>query len=110
MDTIHMHGYENIKTLYENRETIVCRARNKQGKISILKTIKDNYPSVQQLAQLEYEYNFLNQLDDEGIIHARELIKHYKGHIIVMENVEGMPLLDAPVFEGIRNGDKKLST
>lgn len=110
MDTIHMHGYENIETLYENRDTIVCRARNKQGKISILKTIKDNYPSEEQLAQLEYEYNILNQLDGKGIVHVRELIKHYKGHIIVMENIEGMPLLDAPLFESIRNGDKQLST
>jgi hypothetical protein len=45
MDTIHMQGYENIETLYESRDTIVCRARNKQGEISILKTIKNNYPS-----------------------------------------------------------------
>ena len=45
MDTIHIQGYENIETLYENRDTIVCRARNKQGEISILKTMKNNYPS-----------------------------------------------------------------
>jgi len=110
MDTIHMQGYENIETLYESRDTIVCRARNKQGEISILKTIKDNYPSEEQLAQLEYEYNILNQLDGQGIIHVRELIKYYKGHIIVMENIDGMSLLNVPVFESIRNGDKQLST
>lgn len=110
MDTIHMQGYENIETLYESRDTIVCRARNKQGEISILKAIKNNYPSAEQLARLEYEYNILNQLDSKVIIQVRELIKHYKGHIIVMENIEGMPLLNAPVFKSIRNGDKPLST
>lgn len=110
MDTIYMHGYENIETLYESRDAIVCRARDKQGKLSILKTLKDNYPSEEQLAQLEYEYNILNQLYSQGTVHQSELIKHYKGHIIVMENVEGMPILDAPVFESIRNGDIKLST
>ncbi|MBV7274502.1 diguanylate cyclase [Clostridium sp. PL3] len=110
MDKIHMHGYENLETLYESRDTIVYRARNKQGKLSILKTLKDNFPSEEQLAQLEYEYNILNQIDGQGFIHPRELIKHYKGYIIVMENVEGMPLLDAPIFENIRNGDKQLST
>lgn len=110
MDTIYMQGYENIEILYESRDTIVCRARNKQGEISILKTMKDNYPSEEQLAQLEYEYNILNKLDGQGTIHVRELIKHYKGHIIVMENIEGIPLLNVPVFESIRNGDKPLST
>ncbi|EKQ53622.1 MULTISPECIES: diguanylate cyclase [unclassified Clostridium] len=110
MDTIHMQGYENIETLYESRDTIVCRARNKQGEIRILKTIKDNYPSEEQLAQLEYEYSILNQLEGQGIIHVCELIKHYKGHIIVMENIDGIPLLNVPVFESIRNENKKLST
>jgi serine/threonine protein kinase len=109
MDTIHIQGYENIETLYESRDTIVCRARNKQGEISILKTIKNNYPSAEQLARLEYEYNILNQLDSKVIIQVRELIKHYKGHIIVMENIDGMPLLNVPVFESIRNGDKRFS-
>jgi diguanylate cyclase (GGDEF)-like protein len=110
MDTIHMQGYENIETLYESRDTIVCRAQNKQGEIRILKTMKDNYPSEEQLAQLEYEYSILNQLEGQGIIHVCELIKHYKGHIIVMENIDGMPLFNIPVFESIRNGNKQLST
>ncbi|WP_411678918.1 serine/threonine protein kinase [Clostridium thailandense] len=110
MDTIHIQGYENIETLYENRDTIVCRAQNKQGEICVLKTIKDNYPSTEQLARLEYEYNILKQLNSQGILHVCKLIKHYKGHIILMENVEGMLLLDVPVFQSIRKGDKQLST
>ncbi len=109
MDRIHLHGFENVQTLYERRDTIVCRARNKQGEICILKTTKGNYPSPEQLARLEYEYSVLIQLEGQGILHIRELIKHFKGHIIVMENVEGMSLLDMPVFESIRNGDKELS-
>lgn len=109
MDTIHMYDYENIETLYESKDTIVCRARNKQGEIRILKTIKNDYPSEEQLAQLEYEYNVLNQLDGQGIIRVYELIKHYRGHIIVMENIDGMNLLKVPVFESIKNGDKQIS-
>jgi predicted ATPase len=110
MDTIHMQGYEKIETLYESRGTIVCRARNQQGEICILKTIKDNYPSEEQLAQLEYEYNILKQLDGQGILGVRQLIKHYKGHIIVMDDIEGMSILDVPVFKSIRNGDKQFTT
>ncbi|MHC1685845.1 MAG: diguanylate cyclase [Clostridiaceae bacterium] len=110
MDSIHMQGYEKLETLYESRGTIVCRARNQQGEICILKTIKDNYPSEEQLTRLEYEYNILKQLEGQGIFRARKLIKHYKGHIIVMEDIEGVPLLDIPMFEGIRNGDKQLAT
>lgn len=109
MDTIQMLGYEKLETLYENRRTFVCRAQSKEGKTCLLKAIKDDQPTMEQLARFEYEYTLLNGLDITGIIRVRELVRHYKGHVMVMEDAGGIPLLDATIFKSIRQGDRQLS-
>lgn len=109
MDTIQMLGYVKLETLYENRGTFVCRAQNKEGKTCLVKTIKDDQPTREQLARFEYEYTLLNGLDMKGIIPLRELVKHYKGHVMVMEDKGGIPIMDAPIFKSIRHGDRQLS-
>ena len=109
MDTIQMLGYEKLETLYENRRTFVCRAQNKGGETYLLKAIKDDQPTLEQLARFEYEYKLLSELDITGIKRVRELVKHYEGHVMLMEDAGDIPLIDATIFRSIRHGDRKLS-
>jgi len=109
MDSIQMLGYEKLEILYENRWTLVCRAQNKEGKTCLLKALKYDQPTREQLARFEYEYTLLKGLDVPGIIRVRELVRHYKGHVMVIEDAGGIPIMDAPIFKSIQQGDKQLT-
>lgn len=104
-----MLGYKKLETLYENRRTLVCRAQNKEGKTCLLKATKDDQLTTKELSRFEYEYRLLSGLDFPGILRVRELVRHYEGHVMVMEDVGGIPLMDATVFKSIRQGDSHLS-
>lgn len=109
MNTVQMLGYKKLETLYQNRRTFICRAQNKEGETCLLKAMKDDQPTTQQLERFEYEYMLLSDLDFPGIVRVRELVRHYKGHVMVMEDADGIPLMDATVFKSIRYGDSQLS-
>lgn len=110
MDTIRMLGFEKLETLYETSQTYICRVKNKAGETSLLKVMKDKHPATELLARFEYEYTLLHGLNAPGIIHVHELVRHYNGHVIVMEDEGGTPLVDAPIFKSIQQGVKRFSS
>lgn len=53
-------GYNLIEVIYEGSTTCVYRATREKDSISvIIKTIKAEYPTIEQLARLRHEYQIL---------------------------------------------------
>ena len=110
MNTLHIIGYEMLEILYEDSSTFICRAQNREGKNFLLKVMKDDQPTTEQLDQFEYEYTLLKSLDISGILRVIELVKDYKGYVMVMEDTGVIPLMDFITFKSNRQGARKLNT
>lgn len=101
MDTIQMYGYQVLEILYESNTTFLCRAQEQEGKNYLIKALKSDQPTIDQLMRLEFEYTLLNHFDVIKAFHVHKLIKNYKGHMLVLEDEGGIPLLNMPVFKNI---------
>ena len=109
MDIFQLYGYNNIEILYENQMIIVCRGLNKHGKIELLKLLKENYITEEHIFQMEEEFSILNQINQKGFITAKELIKNYKGTIMVMNDIKGTNIFESATFKSIKNGNRDFS-
>ncbi|HAJ64356.1 MAG TPA: serine/threonine protein kinase, partial [Cyanobacteria bacterium UBA8543] len=83
-------GYHITEILYEGANTRICRALKESEQTSVLiKTIKTEYPSIEELTQLRHEYQILQSLDIEGIIKPISLNSFPSGLAIVFSDFDG---------------------
>ncbi|MBI5568845.1 MAG: AAA family ATPase [Desulfomonile tiedjei] len=85
---ISIPGYRTLDTIYESPSSIVLRARRHQDDFPvILKILKPDYPSPQEIIRYKQEYCTTRNLSDvSGVIRAYDLHKYQNTLVIVVED------------------------
>ncbi|MDM8531381.1 AAA family ATPase [Anaerolineales bacterium HSG25] len=85
--------YQIEETIYESPITLVYRARRKQDNHAvILKMLRADYPSLENLARYQREYQINQILALDNIIKSYELEKYHNILILVSEDTGGQSL------------------
>ncbi|MCP5497780.1 MAG: AAA family ATPase [Leptospiraceae bacterium] len=84
---INLTDYKIQETIHETLLTIVVRAiRLSDNKEVVIKTLKDTYPSPNEIARLKREYGIAKKISSSGIIEMYNLETYGQGNVaIIME-------------------------
>jgi serine/threonine protein kinase len=98
---INIPNYQITKQIYESANSLVYRAlRDKDNQAVILKVLKEDYPSPEELTRYRQEYDITRRLKDfDGIAKAYSLEKHQNTLVMYLEDFGGKSLkmwLDKP--------------
>ncbi|MCX7593944.1 MAG: AAA family ATPase [Fischerella sp.] len=86
-------GYSISEQVYSGSRTIVYRGiREKDQKPVIIKLMRNEYPSFNEVAQFRNQYNITKNLDLPGIVKTYSLENYRNGYAIVMEDFGGISL------------------
>lgn len=93
-------GYNLLDVLYEAGSTCIYRAKaaSKSGLEAtsvIIKTLKAEYPTIDQLARLRHEYQILQDLEIEEVAKPLALENCRNGLALVLPDFDGEPLAKA---------------
>jgi len=84
---ISVNGYSNLQIIYQSTVTLVYSARRtRDGKQVILKQLRPEIASPDQVAHYRKEFEILQSLDSGQIIKAYDLIEQNNTPILVMED------------------------
>ncbi|MEG4023844.1 AAA family ATPase [Microcoleus sp. S13C4] len=90
---IVISGYEIIENIYEGVRTVVYRGiRNRDRQLVIVKTIKNDYPSLEQITNLRQEFIITQNLDSEGIVKSYNLENYQNSLALILEDFGGLSL------------------
>jgi len=90
---MNIPNYKNIKLIYESTNSFVFRAINQDNQQVILKMLKENYPSPEELTRYQQEYEFMRRLADlDGVIKAYRFEKSQNTQMICLEDFGGESL------------------
>ncbi len=91
---LHIAGYTITQTLYESANSLVYRALRNQDMLPvILKMLKEDYPSAEELTRYRQEYDTTCRLADvEGVVLAHNLVKHQNTLVMDLEDFGGESL------------------
>ncbi len=91
--SINIAGYKIVQILYEGSTTCVYRAVREADKTSaIVKTLKSDYPTIEQLARLRHEYQILQSLNIEGVVQPLALENYQNGLALILSDFDGETL------------------
>lgn len=92
---ITLPGYEIQTQLYESPRSQVFRGRrSSDGAPVVLKLLRSEYPSPQELARFRHEFEVTRDLELDGAIRAYALVEYHHTLVMVLEDVGGASLLD----------------
>jgi serine/threonine protein kinase len=79
-------GYNFIEALYEGVNTLIYRASKQLDQtFAIVKALKAEYPSLEELTRLRHEYKISQRLVDiEGIVKSLALENHHNGLALIL--------------------------
>ncbi|WP_445174450.1 AAA family ATPase [Microcoleus sp.] len=87
-------GYKLLSLpLHEGVNTVIYRGvKESEPTQVIVKTLKAEYPTIEEIARLRHEYKILTTLDMAGIVKAHSLEKHNNGLALILEDFGGKSL------------------
>jgi len=86
-------GYQLIAPIHEGTKTVIYQGRYElDGTPVIIKTLKAEYPTLEEIARLRHEYQILHSLNIPGIIKPIELKPYEHGLALILEDFGGQPL------------------
>ena len=90
-----MQGYQIIQTIYSSERISVLRAfRESDGKSVVIKSLNSDLPAQRDITRIKYEFELSERGSGTGIVPVLELVKQKNGLLLVMEDVEGIPLME----------------
>ena len=93
LEGIKKEKYQIIERIYENANSLVYRAILKQNnQATILKILKENYPTVSELTQYKQEYEIIRSLNVNSIIKAYQLQRYDNSVVMFLEDFGGTSL------------------
>jgi PAS domain S-box-containing protein len=93
LSTLRISGYEIAEVIHEGINTIVYRAKSHRTKKSvILKVLKPEYPTLEQINRLKHEYQTTANLDLEEVVKVYGLETHENRLVLVAEDFGGISL------------------
>jgi predicted ATPase/signal transduction histidine kinase len=86
-------GYRILEEIYDGSRTRVYRGRcESEQKPVVIKLLKSEYPTFNELVQFRNQYTIAKNLDLPGIIQAIALLNYRNGFALVMEDIGGVSL------------------
>jgi serine/threonine protein kinase len=86
-------NYQILTQIYESANSLVYRAvRNEDNQPVILKVLKEDYPSPEELRRYRQEYEITKSLNLNGVIKTYGLEKYQNTSVIVLEDFGGESL------------------
>ncbi|MBD2248118.1 ATP-binding sensor histidine kinase [Nostoc sp. FACHB-888] len=90
---ISLSGYQIINQIYESNNSKVYRAiQESDNKPVILKVLKEDYPTSQELARYKQEYELTRNLNFEGAIKVYGLDSYQRTLVLIIEDFAGISL------------------
>lgn len=90
---IYLPGYQIGEQIYMGSRTLVCRAtRLADGKSVIVKLMRNEYPSFNELVQFRNQFIISRNLDIDGVVVPLSLETYNNFYALVMEDFGGIPL------------------
>ncbi|MDJ0533203.1 MAG: AAA family ATPase [Xenococcaceae cyanobacterium MO_207.B15] len=88
-----MQEYQIIEKIYESANSLVYRAILKpDNKPSILKILKENYPTPSELTRYKQEYEFTRSFNVDSIVKAYDLQRYENSLVMFLEDFGGQSL------------------
>ncbi|RKZ51705.1 MAG: serine/threonine-protein kinase PknK [Candidatus Parabeggiatoa sp. nov. 3] len=86
-------GYRMTEKLYDGTRTLIYRGqRETDQKPVVIKFLKNEYPTFNELVQFRNQYTIAKNLDLDGIIHPYGLENYNNGFALIMEEVGAIAL------------------
>ena len=90
---ISLPGYQIKTQIYESTNSVVYRGIcQRENAPVILKLLKEDYPTPQELSRYKLEYEIAKNLQIEGAIQAKSLERHQKTLVIIFDDFGGESL------------------
>ncbi|MFN6572130.1 AAA family ATPase [Dendronalium sp. ChiSLP03b] len=95
-DTIFtIPGYRITEQIYSGSKTLVYRGiREHDQKSAIVKLMRNEYPTFNEIAQFRNQYTITKNLDNPGIVKPLGLENYRNGYALVVEDFGGISLKD----------------
>ncbi|AOY79647.2 AAA family ATPase [Moorena producens JHB] len=88
-----LKGYQITAQLYESLNSVVYRGyRDSDQQPVILKFLKQDYPSPEELTRYQQEYHITRSLNLEGVIQVYDLQQYQNTRVIILEDFGGESL------------------
>ncbi len=86
-------GYQIIAPIYESSNSLVYRGiREEDNKAVILKFLKEDYPTPEEILRYQQEYKITHNLSLKGVVRAYSLEKYQNTSVIIFEDFGGESL------------------
>ncbi|OCR00279.1 serine/threonine protein kinase [Oscillatoriales cyanobacterium USR001] len=90
---LKLKEYQVFHPIYEGFKTVIYQAeRSSDNTPVIIKTLRSEYPTIEEISRLRHEYNILQSLKIEGIIKPIELTNYQNSLVLVLEYFESQSL------------------
>ena len=87
------YAYQNLSQIHEGVTTIIYRGTRESDSTSvILKTLKAEYPTLEEITRLRHEYKILQRLNVEGVVKAFSLELYNNKLALILEDFQGISL------------------
>lgn len=97
---VAISGYEIIQTLHEGDRVAIYRAYSQQrDKPVIIKLLRVEYPTLEDITRLRHEYSILQNLQSAGVIVAYQLEKYRHSFALILEDINGKSLKEIVTVE-----------
>ena len=88
-------GYRIIEQIYSSNQTLVYRGvREADQKPVVIKLMRNEYPTSQEIAQFSNQYFISNNLNTSTIIKPYSLEKYHRSYAFVMEDFGGISVIN----------------
>jgi predicted ATPase/signal transduction histidine kinase/tRNA A-37 threonylcarbamoyl transferase component Bud32 len=86
-------GYQVSEKIYTGIRNDVYRGYSEeQQRAVIIKVLKDDYPTLEEIAKIRQEYQIIKDLNIEGIVKAYSLEKYQYKYALILEDFQGQSL------------------
>ncbi len=90
---IKLSGYQIHEQIYAGSRTLVYRGIGKQDqKPVVIKLLRREYPTFNELVQFRNQYAIAKNLDIDGVIKTYSLENYKNSYALVMEDFGGISL------------------
>ncbi|HAJ63911.1 MAG TPA: hypothetical protein DCP31_35625, partial [Cyanobacteria bacterium UBA8543] len=80
-------GYRILAEIYESPNSLVYRGiREKDNQAVILKFLREEYPTPEEIIRYKQEYKITHNLNLEGVVKAYSLEKYQNSLVIIFED------------------------
>ncbi|MFB2969626.1 AAA family ATPase [Aerosakkonema sp. BLCC-F183] len=95
-------GYKITEEIHQGISTVIYRAlRERDLQKTIVKTLKSEYPTIDEITRLRHEYKISHELEIEGVVKSYSLENYKNSLALILEDFGGTDLKNAIVSQKI---------